>query len=57
MYSVLTTTYLGKMYSLAHLAFYLGSRPVGRRLVEGDVSREIVLMEKEGEDMEAGFCI
>lgn len=57
MYSVLIIIYFGKMYFLVYLVFYFGSRFVGRRLVEGDVSREIVLMEKEGEDMEVGFCI
>lgn len=57
MHSVLTTDYIGKMYSQAHLTVYLGSRPVGSRLGKGEMSRGIVPTEEEKEDMETRFYI
>lgn len=52
----MTTTYIGKMRSQAHLTLRLGSRPVGSRLRKGEMNRGIVPTEEEKEDMEARLC-
>lgn len=57
MHSVLTTAYIGKMCSQAHLTFCFGSRSVGSRLGEGEMSRGIFPTEEDKEVMEARFCI
>lgn len=54
MHSVQTTTYIGKKYLVAHPTSVLAC---GKQAKKGDVSRGIVPMENEKEDMGTGLCI